>query len=464
MAVGIDFPATADGIRSGYSLVRYGAAETLTRLTPQNGLEPWLAARVTNVDPTTWRVALRPNVTFWDGTPLTADAVIAAFKANWDGQPGAATVLDKTTQIVAVDSLTLDFKLPKPASNFPNVLTSQFLVIHKANGTIMTGPYRPTKLDVDHEVVLEAFPGYWAGTPALVRISVKLVPDPNTRVLALQAGDVDLLYGLPPENFKDFGGAFATQAIPSTRIHSLGLNGTRPPFSDRALREATAWGIDRQALLKIGLDGQGAVATGMLPAISGLDIVPLQTTDVGRAKALLDGAGWLPGADGVRSKDGKRLAFTLLTYPGRAELTPIAVTMQGQLKPLGYDIQIQQVQNIKDGTKDANFDAAMGSTNALVTGDVLTYYTQTLTRDGTNNYSRYVIPSVPPLIDQLRAETDPTRQQTLSHQIQELVKSEVPYVFLVVPPVTVATKKGAVNGLVLHPNDIYLITGAVSLA
>jgi ABC-type transport system substrate-binding protein len=105
----------------------------------------------------------------------------------------------------------------------------------------------------------------------------------------------------------------------------------------------------------------------------------------------------------------------------------------------------------------------MGSTNALVTGDVLTYYTQILTKDGTNNYSRYVIPQVPPLLNQLRAEADQTKQQALSHQIQDLVKSEVPYVFLVVPPVTVAMKKGGVTGLVLHPNDIYLIT-AVSLA
>jgi peptide/nickel transport system substrate-binding protein len=312
--------------------------------------------------------------------------------------------------------------------------------------------------------VLDAFPGYWGGPPSLARITVMLVPDPNARVLALQAGDVDLLYGVPPENFKDFGSDFATQALPSTRIHSLGLNATRPPFNDRDLREATAWIIDRQALLTVGLDGKGAVATGMLPVTPGLDVVPMQATDTNRAKMLLDSAGWVPGADGVRSKNGKRLAFTLLTYPGRAELTPIAVAMQGQLKPFGYDIQIQQVQNIKDGTKDANFDAAMGSTNALVTGDVLTYYTQILTKDGTNNYARYVIPQVPPLIDQLRAETDPAKQQALSQQVQNLVKSEVPYVFLVVPPVTTAMKNGKVKGLVLHPNDIYLMTAAVALA
>src|SRR5438445_11248 len=90
LAIDGEFPATLDATKNGYQLVRLGLAETLTRLTPQMKLAPWLAKDVTNVDATTWRVALRPNSRFWDGTPVTAQDVQAAFQANWTAYPAAA--------------------------------------------------------------------------------------------------------------------------------------------------------------------------------------------------------------------------------------------------------------------------------------------------------------------------------------------------------------------------------------
>ena len=463
MAVGLDFPPSVDATKGGPGLVRFGAAETLTRVTIKSAIEPWLAESVTNVDATTWRVTLRANATFWDGAPVTADAVVAAFKTNWETQPSAVLALDKATQITVVNPTTLEFKTTKPLGNFPNALSSQYLTIHKSNGMVMTGPYKVAKFEVDRELALEAFPNHWDGPPPIARISVKLVPDANTRALALQAGDLDFLYGLPPELLKNFGNDIETISIPSTRVHSLGFNPNRLPFSDHAVREATALALDRTAMLKIGLDGQGVVATGVFPPDMGQDVVPLQGTDVARAKQLLDDAGWVAGSDGVRAKGGKRLAFTIYSYPGRAELTPIAVVIQSQLKALGYDIQVMQVQNIKDAAKDANYDALMGSANTLTTGDAFGLYTLVFAKGAVQNYSGYIMPGFDALLEQLRGERDPVKQQAISRQIQELIKSEIPYAFLVVPPLVVAMKKGKVKGYVPHPNDTYAITTAISV-
>lgn len=76
VSVGVEFPAAVDGTKSGFQLIGLGAAETLTRITPQGQLEPWLAEQVTNIDPFTWRVRLRANVKFWDGTPVTPEDVV----------------------------------------------------------------------------------------------------------------------------------------------------------------------------------------------------------------------------------------------------------------------------------------------------------------------------------------------------------------------------------------------------
>src|SRR5206468_3762803 len=147
----------------------------------------------------------------------------------------------------------------------------------------------------------------------------------------------------------------------STRIHFMYFNHARPLFGDKAVREATALAIDRQELNTVGLDGLGAPAFGLYPSGLGIDVVEGQKTDVARARRLLDDAGWAAGPDGVRSKGGQRLAFTIHSWPGRGELTPMAVAISGQLKGLGYDVQIQEVRDIRAQMKSGDFDAAMFS-------------------------------------------------------------------------------------------------------
>ena len=124
LAIDGEFPATLDATKNAYQLVRLGLAETLTRLTPQNKLVPWLARDVSAVDPSTWRVSMRPNAKFWDGSPVTAQDVLNAFQANWAAYPAANGLLSKDTQIKVVDPTTLEFKTPEPMGSFPNAVSA----------------------------------------------------------------------------------------------------------------------------------------------------------------------------------------------------------------------------------------------------------------------------------------------------------------------------------------------------
>jgi peptide/nickel transport system substrate-binding protein len=224
-------------------------------------------------------------------------------------------------------------------------VSAQFFIVHKG-GTTMTGPYRPTNLAVGQELDAEAFADHWDGPPPLAKLTIRLVTDSNARMLALRSGDVDMVYGVPPQAAKGLGGDFTLQTVSSGREDYLVLNHRRPPFSDLAVRQATALAVDRAALLTVGLAGQGSVASGMFPPNQGVEVVDMQTSDAEQARQVLDQAGWTMGADGVRAKDGQRLTFQLLSAPARTEWTPMAVALQGQLKPLGYEIDIQQVKNI----------------------------------------------------------------------------------------------------------------------
>jgi peptide/nickel transport system substrate-binding protein len=462
LAIDGEFPATLDGTKNSYQLVRLGVAETLTRLTPQNKVVPWLARDVAAVDPTTWRVSLRPNAKFWDGSAVTAQAVLDAFKANWSAYPAADGLLSKDTQVKVVDATTLDFKTPEPMGSFPNAVSAQFFVVHKA-GTTMTGPYKPTNLSVGQELDADAFAEHWDGPPPLAKLTIRLVTDANARMLALRSGDVDMVYGVPPQAVKGLPGDVSLSTVAAGREDYLVFNHRRPPFNDRAVREATGLAIDRAALLKVGLSGQGAVATGMFPPDLGVDSVSMQTGDPERAKQVLDAAGWTLGADGVRAKGGQRLSFQLLTAPARTEWTPMAVALQGQLKPFGYEIDIQQVKNIGDQlTQSQDFDVAMYSANMLVTGDPLYIFNQTLVKGGPANYGGYTNPQLETTLQQMRAETDTTKRASLSQQAQQIVGADVANIYLVVVPFIAATSK-KVSGYTLHPNDLYIVDNQIAI-
>ncbi len=466
IAIGFDFPAKIDALKID-NLQFFGLAESLMRLNTENKLENLLAESIVNINPMTWRVTLRQGVKFWDGSLFVPDDVIAVFKRTWDNFPDTKGLISPDTKMTATDARTVEFVTPQPTSIFPYVLTLGSFAMSKlaadGSASTFTGPYKHTKFVTDNLLELSPNTDYWGGPPPIAKISVRNVTDPNARVIALQSGDVDMLYNFPPESIKTFGPDIAAPIVASGRVDIISLNVTRAPFNDRDVREATALAIDRDVLNQVGLDGKGTPAVTLFPPSTKYDSVPLQGTDIARAKQLLDGAGWKTGGDGVRIKDGKRLAFTLYSYPGRAELTPYAVSIQSQLKPLGYDIAVKEVQNVNDVFKTGDWDASMKSNNTIATGSPLYEYNRLLLTGGGDNVGKYSSPQMDALLAQMRAEVDPARQAALSRQVQELVRQDVPALFLVALPITTAYRKAKVTGYVPNPSDYYFLTNTLSV-
>lgn len=449
---------------NGFNMVTYGAGETLMRLTPDQQLEPWLAEKVERTDELTWRVTIRQGVRFHDGSAMTAQAVADSFASSWAGLPNAATFVPSTTKVLVVDDLNLDFTTPAPQGNFRYSLANWNFVIHKApvnDISIMTGMYRPVSLTKDQEFVLERFADYW-GTPAtLEKIQVLRITDANARALALQSGDVDMLTNVAPDIARGLPPEIEKVSVPGTRMHHIILNHANAPFGDKIVREAASLAIDRAALLQATLDGQGEVAVNLYPASLGVPLVAAQSTDVARAKTLLDEAGWVVGSDGVRSKDGQSLTVKLYTYPGRPELTQMAVAIQAMWKDVGFAVEVEEVADIVATIKDGNFQASMFSIGVQTDPQYMPGIT--MTEGGAFNYGKYRNPQLETLVTELRAEDDTAARLEIAKQIQEIVKADVPNIYLATPPLITAFQQGKIVGYQPNPNDLYLITPQIAL-
>ena len=326
--------------------------ESLVRLTPDYQIEPLLAESWEFVEPNTWRFRLRQGVTFHDGTPFTAEAVRWSMGRIARTGGGVLGVGEEST--VVIDDHTVEITPTRPNRRLPQQLNHPNNSIvapntEPAEVRIGTGPFREVEYVKEDRYVFEAFGGYWGEPATLGRITFRFIPDATTRVLALQGGEVDLIYDVPRESAQQLeGGDFrlATSKVGAYEALYVNLHGPAPyDFGqDKAIREALAYAIDKEAIVTGVWQGNAEVSQTMIPpGILGPagDTIQGTTYDPERAKGILDAAGWVTGGDGVREKGGRRLALTMIVGFPNAEIhRPMPEFVQAQLEEIGVELEI----------------------------------------------------------------------------------------------------------------------------
>lgn len=462
-------PATLDPGGDGFGMVQFGIAETLTRIGADQQIEPWLAESVESEDTRQWRIRLRDGATFWNGEPVDAAAVEASLRRALDTIPSAAQYLDPDVTMTVVDERTLDLSFDDPLPTLPNNLATFHLVIATEDasalgGLSMTGPYQVAQHTPDDRLVLNAYAGHWSGTPPFDSVTVRLVRDANARMLGLQAGEVDLVTEVPTELTVGVGGGVEIISSASTRVHHVVLNHARAPFDDFAVREAFAVGIDRDLLNDLTLAGLGASTSTFFPADLGLPTIPPIETDVDRAAEILDAAGWVEGGDGVRQKGGEALRFVLHTYARRPELPAIAVSIQDQLRAIGFDVEIHQVDDISAQMSSGDFEAAMFSVNLVPIGDPRYALNVSLVSDGIYNYGGIQNDRLDEIATELLTEGDAQTREGLVLEAQQIVRDDASNVYLVAAPLVIAYQSDTIAPFEMRSNDLYLIDTSIQPA
>ena len=299
-------------------------------------------------DRRTWTITLRADVLFSDGTPLTARDV--AFTFNTAKAAAGAVDLEVMERAEALDDRTVRIILSRPWITFAETFLTLGIVPERAYGPdyarapIGSGPYRFLSWSEGEQMIVERNEYYYGSRPAFRRITF-LFTGADAGLAAALAGQAEMV-AVPAQLADVVPKGFQTMAVKTVDNRGLSLPFPKPHeeegrrighqvTSDPAIRRAINLGIDRTLLIEVALLGHGTPAFGPVDGLVWAGPNDRTGYDLETATALLDQAGWRPGPEGVRVKDGIRAEFPI-NYPASdATRQALAETTAELLRPLG---------------------------------------------------------------------------------------------------------------------------------
>ncbi len=331
--------------------------ETLVAATAQLTVEPLLATSWEFRAPNTWRFHLRKGVTFHNGAPFNAEAVVHYF--NEQLAPGSSVPGINPDSATAVDEDTVDVVTDPVNHQLIRYLTQPQVPVvapgtypgpgtNEQNTPTGTGPFSFVSYEQGQELVVERSPDYWGERPNIQQITFRFMPDGNSRMLALKAGEVDAIYDVPRQQTKELEEDTKIQVVRSRvgAYHALMLNANgEPPYNilgDVRVRKALAYAINQPAIVENVWQGSAKVQPSIIPPkVLGpfADKIKGHPYDPDKAAQLLSSAGWEPGADGIRTKDGRRLELKFTAYLPD-EQRPLPELVKAQLKDVGMAVNV----------------------------------------------------------------------------------------------------------------------------
>ena len=325
-------------------------------------------------DALTYRFTLRKDAKFSDGTTITPQDVVFSFETG-KNNTSSGLGLGKIDTVYAEGDVIV-IKLTEPDSTFILTVTGVGIVPKESYGDdfalnpITSGPYKLVQYDVDQQFILEANEYYYGGAPSIKRVVFVKMADADTRLIAVQSGQVDITltsavvassntvngyYLVQEASVDNFG--IALPVVPNTgELNEYGYPVGNNVSCDIAIRKALAYGIDREKICSDALAGYAA------PAYSENDGMPWSNPesvidyDLDYAVKLLDEAGWKDtDGDGIREKDGVKASMPLLYFAGDDVRQAVAMSISNQAaENLGIEI-------IVEGTSEDELNSRMYS-------------------------------------------------------------------------------------------------------
>jgi peptide/nickel transport system substrate-binding protein len=357
-------------------------ADKLLYVDADGKVSPWLAERWEQNDTATeFTLHLKSGVTFSDGTPLDASAVVANLDIWYAGRKNEGInpigLFPKTyDRAEAVDATTVKVFFKKPTLGFiptlgyhGSILISPKTIAQPAtqqadlSKTSGSGPYVVESWKEGDYVKLVKRKDYnWGpaavghtGPAFLDSITYKLVSEPSLRVASVQSGQADVAYNASPQELKSLHEEGFTVATPRYLgfVNGWAVNTKLPPYDDVKVRQALQTGINRQEIIDTVYTPDWKLATSFIQSnVPGAtDHSNLLAYDPSKAEKLLDEAGWVKGADGIRVKDGKPLSLTIHSNPYLATSKSVDELIAQQLGKLGWKVAIRAYDVVTFGEK-----------------------------------------------------------------------------------------------------------------
>lgn len=459
----------------------------LLRATPEGGYINDLAQSYSAAeDGLTYTVELRPDATFSDGSPVTADDVLftiqktqdAALKsplrANWSGVI-AQKIDERTVRIELrepyapfIKNLTLGI-LPKHL--WEDVSNDEFSFSNLNVEPVGSGPFRVESIErgangVPTSYTLIPFADYTLGAPYLSRLTLNFYQSESNLELALQRGDIEAASGLSPDILPTLTSSSVLHS-PVNRVYAVFFNQNQSTIlRDRTVRAALSSVVDRAGLVEEVLGGYGTPIDGPLPS----DVASEQATStLESAKQLLLNAGWKPGSDGILQKttgSGKtastvRLAFSLSTGDV-PELRAAAQYLRTAWKELGVEVSLQiftQGDLSQNVIRPRSYDALLFGEVVGRSPDLYAFWGSSERNDPGLNIALYANPAADKILTELRRTSDTSTQANLYSQLKDLLVKDIPALFLYTPDFVYSVPndvQGVTLGVIETSSDRFL--------
>ncbi|HOX26554.1 MAG TPA: ABC transporter substrate-binding protein [Candidatus Krumholzibacteria bacterium] len=401
---------------------------------------------------------LRPW-TWEDGTPLTADDVRASYELLTDPRIASprADQLRPVVRVTTPDLATVRYEFAAPQAQAVQTTVHSLLPAHRVRSLdpsavatwplnrspLASGPFRLESWEPGRQLVLAPNPHYPLAAPWLDRVILRIVPDETARVMALETGEIDLVFDVPATA----AARLATDPqlrvveVPGRVFAFLMWNVRRPVLRDPAVRRALSLALDRERFVAALTGGFGAPAASYLPPAlwnhhRGLVPDPCRPDS---AAALLAAAGWVDhDGDGVRERSGVPLRLEVIFRGGDTARENGVALVRRYLTAVGVDVSLRALElaTALEFLRAGRFDAYFGEYQANLYADP-----SPLVRSGASdrfNFGGYANARVDSLLDRALAEPDRTRSLPIWYAVQEALVADPPAAVLYYPRQLVA--------------------------
>jgi peptide/nickel transport system substrate-binding protein len=424
----------------------------LVRLDAELKYEPYLAETMSlSEDGLALTFRIRDDITWHDGTPVTADDVVWSVEMYMNPELAYANAqyFQFVDRIEKIDARTVVFHFNAAHSDaladflewepLPKHLLGDVPALTMRNAPfnrnpVGNGPFRFVSWTPNQQVVFEANPDFALGRPNLDRVVFRVIPEQTTELTELLTGRVDLIRGVQPSEATRVESSDVARLLTySSRSYTfLAWNTKNPIFSDARVRRALTMAIDRQQIVDALLYGYGNVAV--------TDVLPFQWQftkhlapwphDPERARQLLAEAGWIDSnRDGILDKDGQPLRFTLETNQGNDLREDIIVIVQNDLRQVGVDVETRLAEwnSLIDRLKSKDFQSVVSGWSVDFKFDPSETFG---CNAGDYNYPSYCNPQADSIVRTALTTLDPADAAPLWNGYQQIIHDDQPYTFL----------------------------------
>ncbi|MAP17492.1 MAG: ABC transporter substrate-binding protein [Aurantimonas sp.] len=444
-------------------------------------VEPALATDWTvSDDQLTYTFDLREGVTFHDGTPFDAEAVKFTFDRMLDpdhpqhgtGPFPLAFFFSMVEAVEVPDPMTVTFQLKEPFAPFlsnlaypTGLIVSPSAVAESGQGfaraPVGTGAFRFAEWTPDEAVTLARNPDYWDGAPSMETVVFRPIPDAAARASDMLSGGIDIMAEVPPASLAAFrdNPNFVVHEETGPHLWFLILNTREGPFSDKRVRQAVNYAINKESLIDDVLQGTAEIAAGPIPPAfdwANDGSVQPYPHDPEKARELIRQAG----------VEGASLTF-YVAEGGSGMLDPVAMAeaIQADLKAVGLNARIETYEwntflsNVNPGLAGKADMAEMAwMTNDPDTLPFLALRSDAMPETGGFNAGYYANAEVDRLLAEARRTTDPAARGALYNRVQAIIHEDAPWAFIANwKQNAVATT--AIENFDLEPSFLMLLRG-----